>query len=68
MSAREIVLKRYADHKYVGSYAGLPQAHKEMLEEIERLGQVRKAPLIEIYGHWTEDPEKLETELIYTLV
>ncbi len=31
------------------------------------MGLVRKAPLIEVYGHWTEDPAKLETELIYAL-
>jgi effector-binding domain-containing protein len=67
LEAREIVVKRYAYYKYVGSYSGLPGAHKEMVGEIDRLGLVRKAPLIEIYGHWTEDPEKLETELIYAL-
>jgi effector-binding domain-containing protein len=67
LSLREIVVKRYAYYKYVGPYAGLPNAHKEMAEEIERLGLVRKAPQIEIYGHWTEDPAKLETELIYAL-
>ena len=67
LSARKIVLPRYAYYKYTGPYAGLPQANKEMREEIERQGLVRKAPLIEIYGHWTEDPSKLETELLYSL-
>jgi hypothetical protein len=68
LEARHIVLKRYAYYKYIGSYAGLPQAHKAMAEEIDRLGLVRTTPQIEIYGHWTEDPAKLETELIYTLL
>jgi hypothetical protein len=68
LSTREIVLKRYAYYKHIGAYAGLPQAHQEMRKEIERLGLVRKAPLIEIYGHWTEDSAKLETDLIYALV
>ena len=67
LSVREIVLKRYAYYKHVGPYDELPQVNKEMREEIERLGLVRKSPLIEIYGHWTEDPAKLETELIFAL-
>jgi hypothetical protein len=64
---REIVLPRYAYFKYVGPYTGLPQAGNQMAEEIDRLGLVRKAPYIEIYGHWTDDPAKLETELIDAL-
>jgi effector-binding domain-containing protein len=67
LSVREIALKRYAYYKHIGPYTGLPQANKEMAQEIDRLGLVRKAPLIEIYGHWNEDPAKLETELIYAL-
>jgi effector-binding domain-containing protein len=65
LSARVILLERHAYFKYVGPYEGLPRAHKEMREEFERLGLTRKSPLIEVYGHWTEDPAKLETELIY---
>ncbi len=67
LSKREFVLKRYAYYKYIGPYSGLPQVNKEMQAEIERRGLVRKAPVIEIYGHATEDPQKSEAELLYTL-
>ncbi len=67
LSTREFVLKRYAYYKYIGPYTGLPRVNKEMQEEIDRQGLVRKAPMIEIYGHATEDPSKPETELLYGL-
>ncbi len=67
LSRRVLVLKRYAYYKYIGPYTGLPQVNKEMREEIDRQGLIRKAPMIEIYGHATEDPLKSETELLYAL-
>ncbi len=67
LSTREFVLKRYAYYKYIGPYTGLPQVNKEMQEEIDRQGLIRKAPMVEIYGHATADPSKSETELLYAL-
>ncbi len=67
LSSRKFVLKRYAYYKYIGPYTGLPQANKEMQAEIDRQGLIRKASMIEIYGHATADPSKSETELLYAL-
>lgn len=64
---RQVVLERCAAAKYIGPYSGIPQAYQEMEEEIKRRGLVRKAPSIEIYGHWTEDPATLETDLVWAL-
>ncbi len=67
LSKREFVLKRYAYYKYIGPYSGLPKVNKEIQEEIDGQGLIRKALMIEIYGHATDDPSKAETELLYAL-
>jgi effector-binding domain-containing protein len=67
LAVREIVLHRYAYYKYVGPYAGLPQANQEIRLEIERQGLETTVPMLEIYGHWNEDESKLETELLYNI-
>ena len=67
LSTQEFVLKRYAYYKYIGPYSGLPQANIEIRKEIEQRGLKIKAPMIEIYGHWTDDESKLETELLYAI-
>ncbi len=67
LSMRHFVLKRYAYYQYVGPYTRLPQVNKEMQDEIDRQGLIRKAPMIEIYGHASDDPSKSETELLYAL-
>ncbi len=67
LSTRQVVLKRYAYYKYIGPYAGLPQANEEMQAEIARQGLVRQGPMIEIYGHAAADPSTSETELLYAL-
>ena len=63
----DIVLERYAYYKHVGPYTALPEAHAQMAGEIRARSLVHAPPVIEIYGHWNEDPAKLVTELIYPL-
>lgn len=63
----QVVLERRVVARYIGPYGGIPQAYQEMEEEIQRRGLVRRSPSIEIYGHWTEDPSKLETDLVWAL-
>jgi hypothetical protein len=67
LAAREIVLERYAYYKHVGPYAALADAHAQMAAEIRARSLVQSSPVIEIYGHWNEDPAKLETEIIYAV-
>jgi hypothetical protein len=38
-----------------------------MRDELKRNGFSPGFPYIEIYGHWTEDETKLETELLMSL-
>ena len=38
-----------------------------MRDELNKRGLVIELPYIEIYGHWTNDDDKLETELLMAL-
>ena len=67
LESREIVLQRYASYTYVGPYSALPDVNAQVKAEIHARSLVTAWPMIEIYGHWNEDPAKLETELIYPL-
>jgi effector-binding domain-containing protein len=62
-----IILKKYAYYKHVGPYNLIKQAGTEMRREIEVQGLKIGSPYIEIYGHWTNDESKLETELLMAL-
>ncbi len=65
---RKIVcLKKYAYYKHTGPYNLLKQVGKIMTEEIKNKGFEIVYPHIEIYGHWTNDENKLETELFMAL-
>lgn len=64
---KTITLEKYARHKHVGPYNGIKQAGLNMQRELEDKGFEISSPYIEIYGHWTSDETKLETELIMCL-
>src|SRR5260221_5667661 len=59
---KNIILDNYAYYKHVGSYQHLRTAGQDMRDESERRGLEIISPYIEIYGHWTNDETKLETE------
>ncbi|QKJ29878.1 hypothetical protein HQ865_08955 [Mucilaginibacter mali] len=61
------MLKKYAYYKHIGPYSLLGQSSDNMRAEIQKLGLHSRLPYIEIYGHWTEDETKLETELIMAI-
>ena len=65
--SREIELERYVYYKHVGPYSALPDTHGQIVAEIRARSLVSAYPVIEIYGHWNEDPAKLETEIIYPI-
>ncbi|MCO5946572.1 GyrI-like domain-containing protein [Mucilaginibacter flavidus] len=58
-----ILFPRYAYYKHIGPYSQLKQAGINMRNEIQKMGLKPCLPYIEIYGHWTNDESKLETEL-----
>ena len=61
---RQITLERYAYSKLIGPYSQIPRVYDEIRAEIKRLGLQAVAPAVEIYGHWNDDPAKLETEIL----
>lgn len=61
---RRVTLERYAYYKLTGPYSEIPRVYREMQTEINRLALQAVAPAVEIYGHWTDDPGKLETAIL----
>lgn len=62
-----IVLKKYAYYRHIGPYSLIKQVGQSMTHWLERNGYETIKPYIEIYGHWTSDETKTETELLMSL-
>ena len=62
-----ILLHKYAYYKHIGSYNLIKQAGLDMKSELNSQGYETVLPYIEIYGHWTNDETKCETELFMSL-
>jgi hypothetical protein len=58
---------KYAYYKHVGPYNLIKQVGQHMRDELKDKGFGTIFPYIEIYGHWTNDDTKLETELLMNL-
>jgi effector-binding domain-containing protein len=67
LEQKNITLKKYAYYKHIGSYSLIKQAGLNMRNELKKRGLEIGSPYIEIYGHWTNDETKLETELLMCL-
>ena len=67
LEQKTITLSKYAYYKHIGSYSLIKQAGQNMKDELQRQGYETILPYIEIYGHWTNDDTKLETELLMAL-
>ena len=64
LEKKTIDIKKYAYFKHIGSYNHIKQAGQNMTNELTKQGYEIILPYLEIYGHWTRDESKLETELI----
>ena len=64
LEQKTILLTKYAYYKHIGPYNRLKQAGDNMQNELRSMGLKPRLPYIEIYGHWTNDETKLETELL----
>jgi len=64
---KSVSLTKYAYYKHIGPYNLLKQIGQEMRQELANSGFKTSFPYIEIYGHWTNDENKLETELLMRL-
>lgn len=67
LEQKGITLLKYAYHKHIGPYNLIKQAGQNMTDELRSKGFETILPYIEIYGHWTNDETKLETELLMSL-
>ena len=67
LERKNISLPKYAYYKHIGSYNLIKQAGQNMNSDLKSKGFETELPYIEIYGHWTNDETKLETELIMCL-
>lgn len=50
-----------------GDYAGLGATHDAVRAHVAACGRDLAGPRWEIYGHWREDPNELETEVFWLL-
>jgi hypothetical protein len=64
LEEKSITLTKYAYYKHIGPYNLIKQAGQNMKNELRSKGFEPTLPYIEIYGHWTNDESKLETELL----
>ena len=62
LERKAVCLTRYAYWKHVGPYRYLPVVGLSMRKKLEANGVCPSWPMIEVYGHWTNDENKLETE------
>jgi effector-binding domain-containing protein len=67
LERKSISLEKYAYYKHIGPYSLIKQAGKSMKNELRSRGFNSILPYIEIYGHWTNDESKLETELLMAI-
>lgn len=66
LEQKNITLNKYAYYKHIGPYQLIKQTGQNM-RELKNKGLETCLPYIEIYGHWTKDESRLETELIMCL-
>jgi effector-binding domain-containing protein len=68
LELKKISLSQYAHWKHIGPYSKLKSAYDAMHSELEKKVVSFYYPFLEIYGHWTNDETKLETEILFSLV
>lgn len=64
---KSLTLTKYAYYKHIGSYSLIKQVGQSMKKSIRDKGNEVILPYIEVYGHWSNDESKLETELFMCL-
>jgi len=67
LEQKNISLDKYAYFKHIGPYNLIKLTGQNMTAELKKRGLETILPYIEIYGHWTNDETKLETELLMSL-
>ena len=62
LERKTVRLTHYAYWKHVGPYHLIPNTGAAMTKALEARGVRTGSPMIEVYGHWSEDESKLVTE------
>ena len=60
-------LVKYAYYKHIGPYSQIKRVGQNMTNQLTQQGYEVILPYLEIYGHWSSDESKLETELFMCL-
>lgn len=68
LEPRDVHFTRYAVWKHIGPYDKLADAYAGMKRAMATHGISPGHPFIEKYGHWSDDPSKLETDLICPII
>jgi len=67
LECKAIELQRYILYKHVGPYEKIRERCMAAQDIFRQRGLQTRYPYLEVYGHWTDDASKLETELIWCL-
>ena len=67
LERKTVRLARYAVWKHVGPYHLISATGAAMTKALESAGHRTGWPMVEVYGHWTNDESKLETETFVAL-
>jgi len=64
---KKVTVPRYAYGKHIGPISELGMVYAGIHQALRSKGLQPCYPSIEIYGHWTEDESKMETEIIVAI-
>jgi hypothetical protein len=67
LARKKVVVPQYAYGKHIGPISELGTVYEGIHEVLRSKGLQSCYPSIEIYGHWTEDVSKFETEIIVAI-
>jgi predicted transcriptional regulator YdeE len=67
LEQKTVNLPKYAWYKHIGPYNFIKQLGENMAAQLKNQGLKTDGTYIEIYGHWTADENKLETELLMSI-
>jgi predicted transcriptional regulator YdeE len=62
LEPKTIRLTHYAVWTHIGPYHLIPTTGAAMTKALEAQGHRTGWPMVEVYGHWTSDESKLETQ------
>ncbi len=67
LEKKTLTLTKYAYYKHIGPYHLIKDTCVMMGNELHQQGFETLLPFVEIYGHWTNDESKLETEILMSI-